>query len=60
MSLTPLSGSLSLGMPLGNERFAETICARLGVRRNSGKRGRPVREDAAAQSAVIEQQELEL
>ena len=23
-----------------NERFAEAVCARLGIRRNSGKRGR--------------------
>lgn len=28
--------ALKLGMPLGNERFAETICARLGIRRNTG------------------------
>jgi hypothetical protein len=28
-------------MPLGNERFAEAICARLGMRQNTGKRGRP-------------------
>jgi hypothetical protein len=27
-------------MPLGNERFAEAVCSRLGMRRNSGKRGR--------------------
>jgi putative transposase len=32
--------ALRLGMPLGNERFAEAICARQGVRRNTGKRGR--------------------
>lgn len=32
--------ALKLGMPLGNERFAEAICARLGIRRNTGKRGR--------------------
>ena len=36
--------ALQLGMPVGNERFAEAICARAGVRRNSGKRGRPVRD----------------
>jgi len=28
-------------MPLGNERFAETIYGNLGIRHNSGKRGRP-------------------
>lgn len=33
--------ALQLGMPVGSERFAETICGRLGVRHNSGKRGRP-------------------
>ena len=33
--------ALQLGMPVGGERFAETICGRLGVRHNSGKRGRP-------------------
>ncbi|QDX79882.1 hypothetical protein B9N43_00535 [Denitratisoma sp. DHT3] len=32
--------ALKLGMPLGSERFAETICARLGIRRNTGKWGR--------------------
>lgn len=32
--------ALRLGMPLGNERFAEAICARLGQRRNTGRRGR--------------------
>ena len=30
--------ALKLGMPLGSERFAEAICARLGIRRNTGKR----------------------
>ena len=35
--------ALRLGMPLGNARFAETICRRLGIRHNSGKRGRPNR-----------------
>ena len=35
--------ALQLGMPVGNNgRFAEAICARAGIRRNSGKRGRPV------------------
>lgn len=32
--------ALSLGMPLGDERFAEHVCSKLGIRRNSGKRGR--------------------
>jgi putative transposase len=33
--------ALQLGMPVGNDRFADAICAKSGVRRNSGKRGRP-------------------
>jgi hypothetical protein len=36
--------ALQLGMPLGSERFAETVCARLGIRRNTGKRGRSPRD----------------
>ncbi|MDP3515100.1 MAG: transposase [Sulfuritalea sp.] len=37
--------ALRLGMPLGSERFAEAICARLGIRRNTGKRGRTHADD---------------
>ena len=33
--------ALQLGMPAGNERFAQTICARQGIRYNTGQRGRP-------------------
>lgn len=33
--------ALQLGMPVGRDRFAESICATVGVRFNSGKRGRP-------------------
>lgn len=33
--------AVQLGMPISNERFAETIFGRMGVRHNSGKRGRP-------------------
>ena len=33
--------ALQLGMPVGQDRFAELVCARAGVRFNSGKRGRP-------------------
>ena len=33
--------ALQLGMPVGNVRFAEAICARLGIRHNTGQRGRP-------------------
>jgi putative transposase len=38
--------ALQLGMPVGNDRFAEAICAGAGIRRNSGKRGRPVGDAA--------------
>ena len=38
--------SMRLGMPLGNERFAEAICRQLGIRRNTGKRGHPPSEKA--------------
>lgn len=37
---TDIRQALQLGMPVGNARFAEVICARVGVRHNSGKRGR--------------------
>ncbi len=33
--------ALQLGMPVGQNRFAELICAKAGVRVNSGRRGRP-------------------
>ena len=33
--------ALQLGMPVGSERFAEVICGQLGIRHNTGKRGRP-------------------
>ncbi len=48
--------ALKLGMPLGSERFAETICARLGLRRNTGKRGRAPRDERESRPARVEQQ----
>jgi putative transposase len=33
--------ALRLSMPVGQERFAEAVCAQAGIRFNSGKRGRP-------------------
>ena len=48
--------ALKLGMPLGSERFAEAICARLGIRRNSGKRGRTPGDEPASRPARTEQQ----
>lgn len=44
--------ALQLGMPLGSECFAEAICTRLGIRHNSGRRGRPVRPDEMADTPV--------
>lgn len=51
--------ALQLGMPIGNERFTETICSRVGVRHNSGKRGRPngPANEASAQ-AITNQQDF--
>ncbi|MCB4359293.1 hypothetical protein [Quatrionicoccus australiensis] len=48
-----------LGIPIGNERFAETICGREGVLHNSGKRGRPngPANEASAQP-ITSQQDL--
>ncbi|MBK9021523.1 MAG: transposase [Sulfuritalea sp.] len=48
--------AMRLGMPLGSERFAETICARLGIRRNTGKRGRTPNDERESPAAVTEQQ----
>ena len=47
--------ALKLGMPLGSERFAEAICARLGVRRNTGKRGRVPGDELDTQPVPTEQ-----
>jgi len=48
--------ALRLGMPLGNERFAEMICTRLGIRRNTGKRGRSSGDSRDAKSPITKQQ----
>jgi len=51
--------ALQLGMPIGSERFAETICASLGIRHNSGKRGRPNRPaDEASKQPITNQQDF--
>ena len=50
--------ALQLGMPLGSERFAETICARAGMRRNSGKRGRPLQEGAVLAAPITGQRDF--
>lgn len=51
--------ALQLGMPLGNDRFAEAICARLGVRLNTGQRGRPARTAPDAEMPPDGQSELQ-
>lgn len=50
--------ALRLGMPAGNQRFAETLCARLGIRFNSGKRGRPVADELSAPLPAAGQQDF--
>ncbi len=48
--------ALQLGMPLGSERFAETICTRLGIRCNAGKRGRAPGDESDLRPVPTEQQ----
>lgn len=51
--------ALQLGMPPSGERFAETICARLGIRHNTRQRGRPNRPaDEAKPQTTLSQQAL--
>ncbi|MFY9327444.1 MAG: transposase [Georgfuchsia sp.] len=50
-----IRSALKLGMPLGNARFAEAICRQLGVRLNSGKRGRLPGEPVTSQVRETEQ-----
>jgi putative transposase len=47
--------ALRLGMPLGSQRFAETVCARVGIRHNSGKRGRSPGDQASRPAPLVEQ-----
>lgn len=49
--------ALQLGMPLGGGRFAETICARLGIRHNTGQRGRPNRPVDEAKTQTMGNQQ---
>lgn len=44
--------ALRLGMPLGEGRFAETVCQQLGIRRNTGQRGRPAKDKKAVPTAL--------
>jgi putative transposase len=48
--------ALRLGMPLGSGHFAEAICARLGIRRNTGKRGRTPGNGHQSPMVLTEQQ----
>ena len=50
--------ALRLGMPLGNERFAEAVCARVGQRRNSGRRGRVACEPGQLRPRITEQRDF--
>jgi hypothetical protein len=44
-------------MPIGSERYAEMICGRLGIRHNSGKRGRPNRPPGEASTQPMTNQQ---
>jgi putative transposase len=46
--------ALKLGMPLGSERFAKSICARFGIRRNTETRGRVPGDATDSRSARAE------
>ena len=47
--------AMHLSMPLGNDRFADAICSQLGIRRNSGRRGRSPQDGKAASEMKVEQ-----
>jgi putative transposase len=51
-----IRSALRLGMPLGTGRFAQTICARVGVRQNTGKRGRRAGDEGGPQGIAGDQQ----
>ncbi|PKO34528.1 MAG: transposase [Betaproteobacteria bacterium HGW-Betaproteobacteria-7] len=58
-AINDIRKALQSGMPLGNERFAETICGNLGIRHNTGKRGRPNRAvDEKRALPITEQQDF--
>jgi hypothetical protein len=42
-------------MPVGEGRFAEEVCAKLGIRINTGKRGRPEGEAFREGMPMLEQ-----
>ncbi|MFH1871444.1 MAG: transposase [Pseudomonadota bacterium] len=47
-AITDIRLALAQSQPLGDDRFAERICARLGMRRAMPKRGRPPEKTKAA------------
>jgi hypothetical protein len=47
--------ALRLGMPLGEGRFAEEVCAKLRIRINTGERGRPESEAFREDIPMLEQ-----
>ena len=47
--------ALRLGMPVGQGRFAELVCAKAGIRFNSGQRGRPMSETPSDVSQIEKQ-----
>jgi putative transposase len=55
---TDIRQALRLGMPVGQGRFAEEVCARKGVRFNTGKRGRPEGEPPREAAPMLEQSDF--
>lgn len=51
--------ALRLSITLGRERFAEAVCTRLGIRRNTGRRGRAPGNERETPMVLTEQQGLE-
>lgn len=47
-AISDIQLALAQSQPLGDDRFAERICAKLGVRRAQAKRGRPPGKASAA------------
>lgn len=54
-ALADIRLALAQGQPLGNEHFAEAICAAAGIRRVQARRGRPVKPTAGTQGLDGEQ-----
>jgi len=52
---TSIRQALQLGMPVGDDRFAERVCATASIRRNAGKRGRPPAEATTERRPIVEQ-----